>query len=35
LAPSSLLEQLGVRPHRKIPVILADGRRQEWDLGRA
>jgi clan AA aspartic protease len=32
---ASLLRELGVQPHRKVPVILADGRRMEWDLGRA
>lgn len=35
LVPNSLLRELGVTPHRKVPVILADGRRGEWDLGRA
>jgi predicted aspartyl protease len=35
LAPSSILRRLGVTPHRKVPVILADGRRLEWELGRA
>ncbi len=35
LVPSSLLLELGVAPHRRIAVILADGRRREWDLGRA
>ncbi len=35
LVPSSLLRELGVAPHRRVPVILGDGRRREWDLGRA
>ena len=35
LVPAPVLQQLGVAPHRKVPVILADGRRQEWNLGRA
>ncbi len=35
LVPSALLRELGVVPHRRIPVLLADGRRREWDLGRA
>lgn len=35
VVPTSVLQQLGVTPHRKISVVLADGRRSEWDLGRA
>jgi predicted aspartyl protease len=35
LVPASLLRHLGVTPRRKVSVILADGRRREWDLGRA
>ncbi len=35
VVPASLLRQLGVVSHRRVPVILADGNRREWDLGRA
>jgi len=33
-APRSLLERLGVEPHRRARLRLADGRVGEWDLGR-
>jgi len=33
-APRSLLDRLGVRPHRRARLRLADGRVGEWDLGR-
>ena len=32
--PSSLLQRLGVTPHRSVRMRLADGRVTEWELGR-
>jgi predicted aspartyl protease len=33
--PASLLQRLGVRPHRRARMRLADGTVGEWELGRA
>ncbi len=35
VVPASILRQLGIVSHRRVPVILADGSCREWDLGRA
>jgi len=32
--PSTVLESLGVKPHRTVRLRLADGRVVEWELGR-
>ena len=33
-APASFLRGLGIEPHRKMDLVLADGRTSEVDLGR-
>ncbi len=35
IVPASLLNDLGVSPMDKISLVLADGRRVEYDIGRA
>ena len=35
IVPAGLLKDLGVEPIDKIPLVLADGRPVEYDLGRA
>lgn len=35
MVPGNLLRKLGISPVRKVPLELADGRRVEYDLGRA
>ena len=35
IVPANLLRDLGVSPIDKITLVMADGRRREYDLGRA